>query len=168
MEDLGGVDLVGRSYGGMVVTGVLARIPQRISSVSWLDAFVPSDGESLADLSLGPTAAQAERHASARRPFPVRDPELWGVSDPEVVEFCRARLRPQPWRAMVEKVAALPEAPRHVSLRYVLCTGWQEPGAFRVTYERLCGDQRWITRELEAGHLAPLTDADGVASALTD
>jgi pimeloyl-ACP methyl ester carboxylesterase len=168
MEDLASVDLVGWSYGGMVVTGVLARIPERIRSVSWLDAFVPGDGESLADLSLGSTGALAREHEAARRPFPVRDPEEFGVTDPDVLAFCRPRLRPQPWRTMVEPVVALPEIPAHVSLRYVLCTQWHEPAVFRDTYERLRRDPRWITRELAANHFAPITDADGTVRALTD
>jgi pimeloyl-ACP methyl ester carboxylesterase len=46
-EDLHDVILVGHSYGGMVITGVVDSVPGRISSVIYLDAFVPSHGESL-------------------------------------------------------------------------------------------------------------------------
>lgn len=45
-EDLHDVILVGHSYGGMVVTGVADRVPERIKKVVYLDAFVPEDGES--------------------------------------------------------------------------------------------------------------------------
>ena len=44
--DLGEVVLAGQSYGGMVVTGVVDRIPERIRRVVYLDAFVPTDGVS--------------------------------------------------------------------------------------------------------------------------
>lgn len=44
-EDLHDVVLVGHSYGGMVVTGVADRIPQRIKCVIYLDAIVPENGE---------------------------------------------------------------------------------------------------------------------------
>jgi len=44
-EDLRGVVLVGHSYGGMVITGVADRVPERIKRVVYLDAFVPNDGE---------------------------------------------------------------------------------------------------------------------------
>jgi pimeloyl-ACP methyl ester carboxylesterase len=50
-EDLHDVVLVGRSYGGMVITGVTDRIPDRIKRVVYLDAFLPQDGESLLDIS---------------------------------------------------------------------------------------------------------------------
>lgn len=49
-EELEDVVLVGHSYGGMVVTGVADRVPARIRHLVYLDAFVPFDGESLADL----------------------------------------------------------------------------------------------------------------------
>ncbi|HEX6068979.1 MAG TPA: alpha/beta fold hydrolase [Longimicrobiaceae bacterium] len=49
-EDLHDVVLVGYSYGGMVVTVAADRVPERISRLVYLDAFVPRNGESLADL----------------------------------------------------------------------------------------------------------------------
>ena len=49
-EDLHDVVLTGHSYGGMVVTGVMDRVPERIRHVVFLDAAVPEDGMSLWDL----------------------------------------------------------------------------------------------------------------------
>lgn len=46
-EDLSDVILVGHSYGGMVITGVADRIPERIRKLVYLDAMVPKDGESV-------------------------------------------------------------------------------------------------------------------------
>jgi len=46
-EDLRDVVLLGHSYGGMVITGVADRIPERISKLVYLDAFLPVDGENL-------------------------------------------------------------------------------------------------------------------------
>ena len=37
--------LVGHSYGGMVITGVADRIPDRVDALVYLDALVPRDGE---------------------------------------------------------------------------------------------------------------------------
>ncbi len=53
-EDLHDVVLVGHSYGGMVITGVMDRIPERIRHVVFLDAAVPDDGMSLFALFGGP------------------------------------------------------------------------------------------------------------------
>ena len=49
-EDLQEVVLLGYSFSGMVVTGVAERVPERIRHLVFLDAFVPEDGQSLADL----------------------------------------------------------------------------------------------------------------------
>lgn len=46
-ENLHNVVLVGHSYGGMVITGVMDRIPERITHVTFLDAMVPDDGMSI-------------------------------------------------------------------------------------------------------------------------
>lgn len=49
-EDLTEVALVGHSYGGMVITGVADRMPERLSKLIYLDALVPHDGEAALDL----------------------------------------------------------------------------------------------------------------------
>ena len=45
-EDLQQVVLVGHSYGGMVLTGVMNQIPERIQHATFLDAAVPDHGMS--------------------------------------------------------------------------------------------------------------------------
>jgi pimeloyl-ACP methyl ester carboxylesterase len=49
-EDLHDIILVGHSYGGMVITGVADRVPDRIKRLVYLDAMVPNDGESVSSL----------------------------------------------------------------------------------------------------------------------
>jgi pimeloyl-ACP methyl ester carboxylesterase len=46
-EDLHDIVLLGHSYGGMVITGVADRIPDRIKKLVYLDAALPENGESL-------------------------------------------------------------------------------------------------------------------------
>ena len=46
-EELYNVILVGHSYGGMVVTGVADIIPERITKLIYVDAFVPEDNENV-------------------------------------------------------------------------------------------------------------------------
>ena len=57
-EDFTDAVLVGHSYGGMVITGVADREWQRIQKLVYLDAFLPSDGQCLNDLT-GPDRARA-------------------------------------------------------------------------------------------------------------
>jgi len=49
-ENLQDVVLVGHSYGGMVITGVMDRLPERIKHAIFLDASAPEDGMSAQDL----------------------------------------------------------------------------------------------------------------------
>ena len=49
-EDLHDVVLTGHSYGGMGITGVMDRIPERSRHVVFLDAAVPDDGMSIWDI----------------------------------------------------------------------------------------------------------------------
>jgi pimeloyl-ACP methyl ester carboxylesterase len=44
-EDLRDIILVGHSYGGMVISGVADRVPDRIKRLVYLDALVPNDGD---------------------------------------------------------------------------------------------------------------------------
>ena len=48
-EDLHEVVLVGHSYGGSVITGVVDRIPERFKCVIYVDAGLPIDGETADD-----------------------------------------------------------------------------------------------------------------------
>lgn len=41
--------LVDHSYGGSVISGVADRLPDRVSALVYLDAFVPEDGDLVLD-----------------------------------------------------------------------------------------------------------------------
>jgi pimeloyl-ACP methyl ester carboxylesterase len=47
---LNDVILVGHSYGGMIITGVAARMPERIHRLVYVDAALPDPGQSLYDI----------------------------------------------------------------------------------------------------------------------
>ena len=59
-EELYNVILVGHSYGGMVISGVAERIPERIKRLIYVDAFVPEDMESVRDLKENPLGSLNE------------------------------------------------------------------------------------------------------------
>ena len=54
-EDLSDVVLVGHSYGGMVIAGVADRVPTRLAHLIYVDAFLPRNGESMVDCTVGMT-----------------------------------------------------------------------------------------------------------------
>lgn len=49
-NNLDDVVLVGHSYGGMIITGVAAELPDKIRSMVYVDAAVPDPGQSLFDI----------------------------------------------------------------------------------------------------------------------
>ena len=49
-EELSEIVLVGHSHGGMVITGVFDALSDKITSLVYLDAFVPENGQSLYNL----------------------------------------------------------------------------------------------------------------------
>ena len=57
-HDLSDVVLVGHSYGGFVVSGVAEQMEQAITSIVFLDAFVPDDGQCLVDLTVPESGAR--------------------------------------------------------------------------------------------------------------
>ncbi len=74
-EELENFILVGHSYGGMVITGVADRAFEKISSLIYLDAGLPRDGQSMTDLVGGDAAAlraRAEAEGEGWKiPFPT-------------------------------------------------------------------------------------------------
>lgn len=49
-NNLDQVILIGHSYGGMVITGVTDKVPERIKVLGYVDSFVPTSGKSLFDM----------------------------------------------------------------------------------------------------------------------
>lgn len=49
-EDLDAVWLLGHSYGGIVITAVAERIPERLAHLVYVDALVPANGERARDV----------------------------------------------------------------------------------------------------------------------
>lgn len=154
-HDLRRVVLVGWSYGGMVVTDVLARMTERIAAVIYLDAFVPSRGSAVVDYA-GPavTAFRAAR-AAGRDAAPTPVGRFGPIPEP-IAAAIAARLRPQPIETLFEPSRALVERPRHIAHTYVHCTGFA-PSPFGQFYGSLAGDPAVRRLRLHTSHVAMLT-----------
>lgn len=81
-EDLHDLVLLGFSYGGMVVTGALEHVGDRVRELVYLDAFVPDDGRSR----VGPSGRSLRGHVPStirqkpRSPSPGGRPNRRGRS----------------------------------------------------------------------------------------
>jgi pimeloyl-ACP methyl ester carboxylesterase len=167
-EDLQDVTLVGHSYGGLVVTGVADRSPQRMTHVVYLDAEVPRDGESEMDL-LAP-ADRSAYEASARLrgdgwriPPPLPDP-LPADLTPDL-RWAMSRMVPQPLRTFTQPVHLHGRASPH-RRTYVLHTQGKEGQDLAGYVERVRRDAGWRFREFDAGHGAHVTDPRRLADLL--
>ena len=108
-EDLHETVLVGYSYGGMVITGVAERIPERLSYLVYLDAHVPKNGQSLTDIR-GPDLTRYHMdlvkkgdgwRIPAASPPPRWQPQPWltctqalEIKNPAAIKIPRAFIHP--------------------------------------------------------------------------
>jgi pimeloyl-ACP methyl ester carboxylesterase len=164
-EDLTDIILVGHSYGGMVVTGVADRMPERIQHLVYLDAFLPRDGQSLFDLGGGGPGAAESRD--------WRVPPLQSYVDPNDPEAAwnQERRVHHPRATLSEKVRlSMPLESRPFSLTYIVATGRPEaePAHFDRIAEGLRGNQRWTLREIAGGHGMIRTNPEGLVRLFLD
>jgi pimeloyl-ACP methyl ester carboxylesterase len=166
-EQLDDVMLCGHSYGGMVVTGVADRIPDRIRLLVYLDAFAPRDGESLHDLIpdfIDALRAAAEERGDGRGPHPEELLPSEETLGEDAVRYAQ-RVRPQSIATMTER-ARLTGGVDRVPRAYVECTGYGDsimgPFAARARAEG------WLYRELATEHDLHLFDLEATAAVLED
>jgi pimeloyl-ACP methyl ester carboxylesterase len=154
-EDLRDVALVGFSYGGMVVTAVADRVPERIAQIIYLDAMVPEDGQSAADVMHVPVPSLEEVAQAAG--------DGWQV--PHVPP--QPRKTAQPIRTFIQPVVLKNPAAAGLPRSYVLFTRNSFPFAPALAEIAARAEARgWRYRELAADHTAPETHAQELADLL--
>jgi pimeloyl-ACP methyl ester carboxylesterase len=166
MENLQDITLVGSSYGGMVITGVLARLPERISKVVYLDAYVPGDGEAMMDYGIPEMIAAWAPLKQANLPLFPMPLSVFGVADPAVVEFLEPRLTHQPWRTFYQPVKGLKVRP-DIPFSYVVCTGYG-PSPFTARLAEMEADPSMRVIKIDANHFCMMTAVDETITALID
>lgn len=116
-EDLDNAILVAHSYGGMVVSGALEVVYSRVRHVVFLDAHMPTSGESVFDL-IGPERNQRMREMADVGGHgwvvPTSDASWWGITDPDQLAWVNSKVTPQPLKTYtdhlghIERVWTLP------------------------------------------------------------
>lgn len=154
-EDLYDVVLVGFSNGGMIVTPVADRIPERIRSVVYLDAFVPRDGESLHDI-MPELAERMEAVARAKG-------DGWRVPR----EPALPRRTPQPIRPFRDVVRLSDPRAAALPRTYVLFEGNSFPHApVMARMAERARESGWQVLSRPWDHIAPETEPEGLADLL--
>lgn len=159
-EELKDVTLVGHSYGGMVITGVADRMADRISSLVYLDAFVPEHGDSLIgllDKALAPEVAAQfigafrgtaqDKHSGLMQPIPAEMFNIAAANRAWVDRRCVAQAL-----ATFDMPILLGDEYKKIKQRlYILADGW-EPSPFRHFARQLEGQSGWRVTKLPSSH----------------
>jgi pimeloyl-ACP methyl ester carboxylesterase len=155
-EDLSEIVLLGYSYGGMVVTGALEHVADRVAHLVYLDAFLPGDGGSLNDLGGGRYSAGAiGPGAEWLTPPPGRS-----FDDPAEAAWHAPRRVPHPAACFSEPVQlSKPLEDYPFSRTYIKAADdprpapGEPPRAFWAAADRVRKDPAWRYREIDTNHM---------------
>jgi pimeloyl-ACP methyl ester carboxylesterase len=168
-HELDGILLCGHSYGGMVVAGAADRLHQRIKSLVFLDAFIPTPGKSLFDLQ-PPERAQSMREEARAQGDGWRIKRLSGnyfrVADPADVARLDRRAVDQPIGTMDQKAEITGAWETIPHLAYIRASGHRGP--FGQFADRLRDNERWQCFEVPCGHNVMLDLPETLTGILLD
>ena len=167
-EDLSDIVLLGFSYGGFVVTGALGYIAERVRHLVYLDAFVPGDGDTVADLSGTGTSYGA---IGLGRDWLV-PPLPREFDDPAEAQWAGPRRTPHPAGCFTEPVRlahALEDYP--FTRTYIKATREPRPkdgGPFWAAADRAKASPAWRYHEIATNHMIPSNRPEELARLLLD
>jgi pimeloyl-ACP methyl ester carboxylesterase len=145
--------LAGHSYGGMVITGAADRIPEKISALVYLDAFLPEAGQSLWDINIPANTARYVASAGDAGGYAIPSPpaSFWNLNANDVPLYEKLT-GPHPLAALTERLRL---SGGHISIKkriYVHATDLGRPSPFQPFYEKCKADPAWETHALHCGH----------------
>jgi pimeloyl-ACP methyl ester carboxylesterase len=143
-KDLDHLVLVGHSYGGMVITGVAARLGARIDAIAYIDAFLPGDGQSLWDVT---GEFEHAWYIDSQKFTPGLVAPIGSV-DFEPVPGMIGR---HPLLTLTEAVRLTGEEAKIPRRVYIFATDWQ-PTPFVRFRDQVWGDSAWECHESKASH----------------
>jgi len=132
--------LAGHSYGGMVITGVAARLGARIDALVYIDAFLPGDGQSLWDIT---GEFEHKHYINAQRDTPGLVGPLPGVTGDGVGRH--------PLLTLIEPVRFTGEEAKVGRRIYVFAESWQ-PTPFAGFHAAVAADPAWEVHRADATH----------------
>lgn len=141
-EDLNDFVLVGHSYAGLVVTAAAEQIASKIASIVFLDAFMPENGQSMADI--------VKREMPTTGFAPSYPAKAMGVPEQDAV-WADSKLTPQPVNTYNQKLTLTGAYKTIAKKTYVRTLQFTNPG-MQATYEALKQQPDWRTLTIDCGH----------------
>jgi pimeloyl-ACP methyl ester carboxylesterase len=164
-KDLQGVILVGHSYGGMVITGVVDAVLERIAHLVYLDTFVPHDGESM--VSVAPLVIhlllRKQGHSDG---WTVDSQGAYGVTTEPDRSWVLSKVTPQPLKTLEQPLHLKnPAIVSAIPRTHIECTGDSFfSGLMQHILAHLLAPKAlpptgvgWRLRQLPTGHDAMIT-----------
>jgi pimeloyl-ACP methyl ester carboxylesterase len=167
-EELTDVTLCGHSYGGFVITGAADRIPEHISSIVYLDAFIPKDGQSVRDLIPGKGKADENiqvKEDSEVWKVPPRSAESFMVQAPEDRAWVDRRCVPHPYATMIQPIN-LTDNWQNIRTKTFLEAGLYITSPFGPFAKYAKNDPDWYYENIEAGHDVMIDEPEKLTAAL--
>jgi pimeloyl-ACP methyl ester carboxylesterase len=154
-KDLDQIVLVGLSYGGLVITGVAEQVGERIASIVYVDAFVPANGQSFADIT--------GWHPAGEMIAPPPAPEGTYVNEADHA-WVNSKTTPQPIATLTEKLRVTGAYQRVPKKTYIQATGWAGP--FDAPAAAARSDRSWTVYDIACGHDVPNHKPDELTAIL--
>ena len=150
-EGLRDIVLVGHSYGGCIISGVAEQMGDTIGSIVFLDAFVPENGDSMADLT-SQLVRDSLKAATERGDVsvPARPAAAFLVNEKDQA-WVDSLCGPQPIAAFTEKLTLTGAVGKVAKKAYVRAAAYPNPG-FDKALERVKADKAWRTYGVPCGH----------------
>ncbi|HZZ48612.1 MAG TPA: alpha/beta fold hydrolase [Pseudonocardia sp.] len=172
-EELEDVVLVGHSAGGTVITAVADRAPERLAALLYLDASLPTSGQSMLDF-MGDSQGVPELFRSQaaesgdgwRVPAgPPFDAAGFGVDDPADAAWVNRRMTDHPLAAFADPVVLTGAWEKVPHKTYIRCEQFQvahgEPTISKVESDPTWNSQRWA-----CGHSPHIVEPQRVVEAI--
>jgi pimeloyl-ACP methyl ester carboxylesterase len=150
--------LVGHSYAGMIISGVVEADPTHVQRLVFMDAFVPDDGQSALDLLPAHIGIYfhdvAQAHGDGwRLPAGEGQLDLWGLKPGEARDFVSARLCDFSLRCFEEHLPLPANRRANIPSTYVSCVAEGYPAKpFFEPFAKKARASGWEVAELQTGH----------------
>lgn len=180
-EELRNVVLAGHSSAGMVITGVMDRVPDRIAHAVYLDALVPRDGEAFIDLVPPELVRRMLREPAAGAGDGWLVPPSFEADElnmaPEDAAWYLTTVVPHPLRFFEQPLALRGRWADVPAITFVHCTkrsdylpadAEQDGDSFLGVFARRARELGWRYRELATGHDPHITDPEELAALLDE
>jgi pimeloyl-ACP methyl ester carboxylesterase len=153
-EDLREVVLLGHSYGGMVATGVADRARDRVARLIYLDAFVPTNGQALIDLTPGERQRLLDSVETGDGWRVTPNPIPPDTSAEDLAWIVNLRM-PQSVKCFEQPLTLQSEL--NIPRVFIHCTRYADKKPFAQFASRAAGAAGWQVFDLDASHSPNIT-----------